>query len=48
VIEGNANGQLASIIKTEVNFHGKLESLLKYDGTPFKYEEIDHKIKELI
>ncbi len=48
VIEGNATGQLASIIRAEVDFHGKLESLLKYDGTPFKYEEINHRIKELI
>ncbi|MBB6214022.1 2-oxoglutarate ferredoxin oxidoreductase subunit alpha [Anaerosolibacter carboniphilus] len=48
VIEGNATGQLASIIKKEVGFHDKIESLLKYDGTPFKYEEIHNKIKELI
>ncbi|MFT9496143.1 2-oxoacid:acceptor oxidoreductase subunit alpha [Anaerosolibacter sp.] len=48
VIEGNATGQLAAIIKSEVGFHRKIESLLKYDGTPFKYEEIHNKIKELI
>ncbi|WP_068555366.1 2-oxoacid:acceptor oxidoreductase subunit alpha [Thermotalea metallivorans] len=48
VVEGNATGQLASIIKKEVGYHDKIVNLLKYSGTPFQYKEVQSKIEELI
>ena len=49
VIENNATGQLASIIKTHVGgFHDKIHSMLKYDGTPFLPHEVEKGCKELI
>ncbi|SDH54495.1 2-oxoglutarate ferredoxin oxidoreductase subunit alpha [Alteribacillus bidgolensis] len=46
VIENNATGQLASIIR--LNTGVKVESILKYDGNPFLPAEIYSKCKELL
>lgn len=47
VIEQNATGQLASLIKMNLGFHHKISSLLKYDGNPFLPNEIHTQCKEL-
>ena len=46
VVENNATGQLANIIKMNVNC--KLENVLKYDGNPFLPSEIYTQCKELL
>ncbi|WP_156515745.1 2-oxoacid:acceptor oxidoreductase subunit alpha [Sutcliffiella horikoshii] len=48
VVEYNATGQLASILKMNVGEHAKISSLLKYDGDPFLPKEIHTKCKELL
>ncbi|EIT85155.1 pyruvate ferredoxin oxidoreductase subunit alpha [Fictibacillus macauensis ZFHKF-1] len=48
VIENNATGQLASIIKMNIAAHDKMESVLKYDGNPFLPSDIFNKCKELV
>lgn len=48
VVEYNATGQLASILKMNVGEHEKISSLLKYDGDPFLPKEIHTKCKELL
>ncbi len=48
VVENNATGQIASIIKSELGYHHKLHSLLKYNGNPFKLNEVKSKVEELI
>jgi len=48
IVENNATGQLASIIKENIPCHEKIYSLLKYDGRPFEVNEIISKIEELI
>jgi 2-oxoglutarate/2-oxoacid ferredoxin oxidoreductase subunit alpha len=48
VVENNATGQLASILKMNVGQHEKIKSLLKYDGNPFLPSEVVMKCKELI
>ncbi|MBS3508981.1 2-oxoacid:acceptor oxidoreductase subunit alpha, partial [Staphylococcus aureus] len=45
VVEHNYQGQLASIIKMNVNIHDKIENYTKYDGTPFLPHEIEVKGK---
>jgi len=47
VLENNATGQLANLIKQNVGYHDKIENLLKYDGTPFLPSEIEKACKEL-
>ena len=47
VIEQNATGQLASLIKMNVGYHNKISSILKYDGNPFLPHEIHTQCKEL-
>lgn len=47
VVENNATGQLAQIIKMNVN-NCKLENILKYDGNPFLPSEIYNQCKELL
>ncbi|WP_053362193.1 2-oxoacid:acceptor oxidoreductase subunit alpha [Bacillus sp. FJAT-27251] len=47
VIENNATGQLANILKMNVGSHGKINKILKYDGNPFLPHEIHTKCKEL-
>lgn len=46
VVENNATGQLASIIK--MNSSNTLENILKYDGNPFLPAEIYTQCKELL
>lgn len=47
VLENNATGQLANLIKQNVGYHEKIEHLLKYDGTPFLPSEVEEACKEL-
>jgi 2-oxoglutarate ferredoxin oxidoreductase subunit alpha len=47
VLENNATGQLANLIKQNVGYHDKIHNLLKYDGTPFLPSEIHKACKEL-
>lgn len=44
VIENNYTGQLATILKGELGFHHKIESICQYDGTPFSIETLRQKI----
>ncbi|KZM57907.1 MAG: 2-oxoacid:acceptor oxidoreductase subunit alpha [Bacillaceae bacterium] len=46
VVEHNATGQLANLIKMNVGFADKIQSLLKYDGNPFLPNEIYTQSKE--
>ncbi|MYL33221.1 2-oxoacid:acceptor oxidoreductase subunit alpha [Pontibacillus yanchengensis] len=48
VVEHNATGQLASIIKMNAGFHEKIESITSYDGTPFLPRALYHACKELL
>lgn len=48
VIENNATGQLANIIKMNVGNANKITSLLKYDGNPFLPKDIYKMTKELL
>ncbi|NOU93349.1 2-oxoacid:acceptor oxidoreductase subunit alpha [Paenibacillus sp. LMG 31456] len=47
VIENNATGQLASLIKLNVGHADKIKSLLKYNGNPFLPAEITTFCQEL-
>ncbi|GEP78268.1 2-oxoacid:acceptor oxidoreductase subunit alpha [Staphylococcus carnosus] len=47
VVEHNYQGQLANILKMNVNVHGKLIKQTKYDGTPFLPHEIEDKGLEI-
>ncbi|MDB4867059.1 MAG: 2-oxoacid:acceptor oxidoreductase subunit alpha [Cohnella sp.] len=47
VLENNATGQLANLIKQNVGYHDKIENVLKYDGTPFLPSEVYKACKEL-
>ncbi|MDE3838594.1 2-oxoacid:acceptor oxidoreductase subunit alpha [Bacillus methanolicus] len=47
VVENNATGQLANILKMNVGHAEKITKLLKYDGNPFLPHEIHTKCKEL-
>lgn len=40
VLENNATGQLANLIKMNVGHHDKIVNVLKYDGNPFLPSEI--------
>jgi 2-oxoglutarate ferredoxin oxidoreductase subunit alpha len=48
IIENNATGQLARIFKSEICYHEKILSILKYDGRPFRPEEVYRKVKEVL
>lgn len=48
VIENNATGQLANLIKLHVGGEDKIKNVLKYDGNPFHPFEIHQKVKELV
>jgi 2-oxoglutarate ferredoxin oxidoreductase subunit alpha len=48
VIENNATGQLANLIKMNVANSDNLKNILKYDGNPFLPSEIYNQCKELI
>lgn len=47
VVENNATGQLANIIKMNVGHNDKMNKILKYDGNPFLPHEVHTKCKEL-
>ncbi|SDY69213.1 2-oxoglutarate ferredoxin oxidoreductase subunit alpha [Evansella caseinilytica] len=47
VVENNATGQLASIMKMNL-CQGNIQSILKYDGNPFLPSEIYNEVKELL
>ncbi|WP_059053409.1 2-oxoacid:acceptor oxidoreductase subunit alpha [Paenibacillus senegalimassiliensis] len=40
ILENNATGQLANLIKQNVGYHDKLVNILKYDGNPFLPSEV--------
>lgn len=40
VVENNATGQFADLLKQQVGFHDKISNCLKYDGDPFTVREI--------
>lgn len=46
VVENNATGQLANIMKMAIGGHGKIRNVLKYDGTPFLPRELTNLVKE--
>ncbi|MGE7978228.1 MULTISPECIES: 2-oxoacid:acceptor oxidoreductase subunit alpha [unclassified Psychrobacillus] len=48
VVENNATGQLANIIKMNVGGHDKIVSVLKYDGTPFLPLSLAKQVKEML
>ncbi|UNL83793.1 2-oxoacid:acceptor oxidoreductase subunit alpha [Priestia koreensis] len=48
VVEHNATGQLANILKMNVGHAKKVKNLLKYDGNPFLPHEVHSKSKELL
>ena len=48
VVENNATGQLANIMKMSIGGHGKIRNVLKYDGTPFLPRELTNLVKEEI
>ncbi|KKB44621.1 2-oxoacid:acceptor oxidoreductase subunit alpha [Bacillus thermotolerans] len=47
IVENNATGQLANIVKMNVGHAHKIKSLLKYDGNPFQPHHIHEGSKEL-
>lgn len=47
VVENNATGQLANIMKMNVGHAEKIVKILKYDGNPFLPHEVHTKCKEL-
>ncbi len=47
VVENNATGQLANLLKLNVGHSDKIANVLKYDGNPFLPHEIHSKCKEL-
>jgi 2-oxoglutarate ferredoxin oxidoreductase subunit alpha len=48
VIENNATGQLANLIKLHIGSDIHIETILKYDGNPFLPHEIVQNLKELV
>jgi 2-oxoglutarate ferredoxin oxidoreductase subunit alpha len=47
VVENNATGQLANIMKMNVGHAEKISKVVKYDGNPFIPHEVYSKCKEL-
>lgn len=47
VAESNATGQLARLLRSEMEGHDRIRSLLKYDGRPFRPAEIVEGVKAL-
>lgn len=47
VVENNYTGQLANIMKMNVGGHDKIETITKYNGTPFLPGELENRVKEL-
>jgi len=48
VVEHNATGQLANLIKLHVGYADKIRNILKYNGNPFLPAEIYEKTKGLV
>ncbi|WP_347550312.1 2-oxoacid:acceptor oxidoreductase subunit alpha [Pseudalkalibacillus hwajinpoensis] len=48
VVEHNATGQLASLVKMNAGYAEKITSLLKYDGNPFLPGDIHQQCKEML
>jgi 2-oxoglutarate ferredoxin oxidoreductase subunit alpha len=48
VVENNATGQLANIMKMNIGAHDKTFNITKYDGTPFLPRELKTRVKELL
>lgn len=48
VVENNATGQLANLIKLHVGMGEKISHILKYDGNPFLPSEIYNQCKEML
>jgi 2-oxoglutarate ferredoxin oxidoreductase subunit alpha len=48
VVENNATGQIANLIKLNVGYAEKIDSVLKYDGNPFLPNEVYTQVKGLI
>lgn len=48
IAENNYQGQLAQIIKMNVNHQNKITNFVKYDGTPFLPHEIEEKINSVV
>ncbi|WP_416825762.1 2-oxoacid:acceptor oxidoreductase subunit alpha [Ectobacillus polymachus] len=46
VVENNATGQLANIMKMNLGYGEKISSLLKYDGTPFLPKDVYNECKK--
>ncbi len=46
VVESNATGQLARILRSEIPANGRVRSILRYDGKPFTALEIARRVKE--
>ncbi len=47
ILENNAQGQMANLIKLETGFQIQ-EKVLKYDGMPFSVEEVQEKLKRFL
>jgi len=47
VVENNATGQLANLIKLNIGSHDKIHNQLKYNGNPFLPAEIYQECKEM-
>ena len=47
VVENNATGQLANIIKMNVGHANKIHKVFKYDGNPFLPNEVYEKCKDI-
>lgn len=48
VVENNATGQLANLVRLNVGFGEKIRQLNKFDGNPFLPHEIENGLKELL
>ncbi len=48
VAENNYQGQLAQIIKMNVNHQNKIHNFVKYDGTPILPHEIEQEINSVV
>lgn len=48
VLENNATGQLANLIKLNVGHHDKIVNALKYDGNPFHPSEVYNECVEAV
>jgi 2-oxoglutarate ferredoxin oxidoreductase subunit alpha len=45
VVEQNATGQVARLLQAEVGCHGRVRSVRKYDGWPFKPAEVEEALR---